>query len=53
MNETSIEAFLEVMGDLRAKVQFLVDNWPGGLPDKGFTFPDGDFWPITEKDANE
>jgi len=34
--------------DLRARVQYLIDNWPIELPDGGITFPDGDFWPETK-----
>lgn len=34
----------------RAKLQFLVDNWPQPLEDGGITFPDGDFWPQTTKE---
>lgn len=33
-------AFDEVE-DLRMRVQWLVDNWPEPLEDKGITFPDG------------
>ena len=38
--------------DLQAKIQFLVDwiDGNGGLGDGGFSFPDGDFWPVTRCD---
>lgn len=29
----------------RAKVQFLIDKWPGKMEDGGMTFPDGEFVP--------
>lgn len=36
-------AVVEIVSELTAKVQYLIDNWPSPLPD-GFTFPDGDTW---------
>lgn len=43
------EEAIEVIADLHAKIQYLIDSWPGPLPDGGITFPDGDFWPVSEK----
>lgn len=38
----------DMVTELEARVQFLVDNWPGALRDGGITFPDGLLWPATQ-----
>lgn len=35
---------VEVIGELTAKIQYLVDNWPAPLEDGCISFPDGDRW---------
>lgn len=38
-----------LLQESEARVQFLVDNWPGKLEDGGITFPDGEFYPKSEE----
>jgi hypothetical protein len=39
--------------ELIAMIQYLVDNWPGGCEDGRFTFPNGDYWPTSERKGSD
>lgn len=48
--QESFEKLMQECNELVARIQYLVDNWPGGCEDGGFTFPDGAFWPTSKKE---